>query len=169
MLAAALGRRGLEGDEGSIGIPHGHVRSAQEDLDRFTEGGAADDGDLGARDQAEFAEAGEAGFGGQETSDDGGTSNGKGGQGFGMRLHKGWWEESETLSQKAGAGKGEFGVFEGGAVGISISRAWRGGGMIHRWTKGAGPLRNEVHEIPTHFLCCGGSVCCGRCAFGACG
>jgi hypothetical protein len=37
--------------------------------------------------------------------------------------------------------------------------------VIHRWTKGVWAFRNEVHEIPTCFVCCFGSVCCGRCVF----
>lgn len=44
---------------------------SEADLDGFTERGAADDLDLSAGNEAEFAQAGKTGFGAKKTLDDG--------------------------------------------------------------------------------------------------
>ena len=78
----------MDGDEGGVGVAHGDMGLAEADFDGFAEGGAADDFDLGAGNEAEFAQAGEAGFGAEETLDDGWGISGEvceGGNGHGGR------------------------------------------------------------------------------------
>ena len=79
---------GEDGDEGGVCVAHGDVGLAEADFDGFTEGGAADDFDLGTGDETEFAQAGEAGFGAEKSLDDGRGVDGKvceGGNGHGRR------------------------------------------------------------------------------------
>ena len=79
---------GEDGDEGGVCVAHGDVGLAEADFDGFTEGSAADDFDLGTGDETEFAQACEAGFGTEETLDDGRGVDGKfceGGNGHGRR------------------------------------------------------------------------------------
>lgn len=78
----------MDGDEGGVGVAHGDVGFAEADFDGFTEGGAANDFDLGTRDEPEFAQAGEAGFCAEESLDDGRGADGEvceGGGGHGRR------------------------------------------------------------------------------------
>ena len=67
----------MDGDEGGVRIAHGDMGLAEADFDGFTEGGAADDFNLGARDESEFAQAGEAGFGAEELLNDSGGADGE--------------------------------------------------------------------------------------------
>lgn len=67
----------MDGDEGGVCVAHGDVGLAEADFDGFAKGGAADDFDLGAWDETEFAQAGEAGFGAEELLNGSGSADGE--------------------------------------------------------------------------------------------